>query len=335
MSTITTVPRLKAGARRPELVALLEVFDRLPANTFRMPPTASFAPPGHDEGRFLDLFDKDHLPLGEDAHPISCAITEDQLCRLRMWWAPNGDTRKRTHRVTVRPPGPRKVNGIARNAAVALPPTAPSVMTRITVPVFSYAAQKDWARKRPHAGRSHHPGRIPKMTVTPERITSEAAVREEARKRAASLDYSTGFGNEHASEALVGALPVGRNSPQRPAYGMYTELLSATAFTELRHNTRRTWLYHIRPSKVAPRFERVANGTLLAPPFTEIAVEPNILYWAPRPPPAAGTDFVSGLRTLGGNGDPALAFIARQPNTRCRVTRVMRFPGNAKRNVLP
>jgi homogentisate 1,2-dioxygenase len=144
------------------------------------------------------------------------------------------------------------------------------------------------------------------MTIIPERITSEAAVREEARKRAASLDYSTGFGNKHASEALVGALPLGRNNPQRPAYGLYTELLSATAFTELRHNTRRTWLYRIRPSKVAPRFERVASGTLLAPPFTEIPVEPNILYWAPRPAPAAGTDFVSGLWTLGGNGDPAL-----------------------------
>ena len=142
------------------------------------------------------------------------------------------------------------------------------------------------------------------MTITPVQIKSEAAVRDEAGKRAAGLHYSTGFGNEHSSEALVGALPVGRNNPQRPAYGLYTELLSETAFTEFRHNTRRTWLYRIRPSIVHPPFERIDSGTLLAPPFTGNLVEPNTLRWTPRPAPAPGTDFVCGLWTLGGNGDP-------------------------------
>ena len=32
--------------------------------------------------------------------------------------------------------------------------------------------------------------------------------------KTAHLRYSSGFGNEHASEALPGALPVGQNSPQ-------------------------------------------------------------------------------------------------------------------------
>ena len=143
------------------------------------------------------------------------------------------------------------------------------------------------------------------MTVSPEKTTTEAVVREEARKRAASLAYSTGFGNEHSSEAVVGALPVGRNNPQRPAYGLYTELLSDTAFTEPRQSTRRSWLYRIRPSVTHPLFERIEHATLLSPPFTEVPVEPNRQYWPPRPAPAAGTDFVSGLWTLGGNGDPA------------------------------
>jgi len=67
------------------------------------------------------------------------------------------------------------------------------------------------------------------MTITSAQIKSEAAVREEARKRAAALHYSTGFGNEHSSEALVGALPVGRNNPQRPAFGLYTERSSASS----------------------------------------------------------------------------------------------------------
>jgi homogentisate 1,2-dioxygenase len=143
------------------------------------------------------------------------------------------------------------------------------------------------------------------MTVASQAIQTEAAVREAAHHTATSLKYSTGFGNEHSSEALPGALTIGRNTPQRPPYGLYTELLSGTAFTELRQNTRRTWLYRIRPSTVHPPFEPIDNGTLLTPPFNQSSVDPNRRYWAPRPAPASGTDFVSGLWTLGGNGDPA------------------------------
>ena len=33
--------------------------------------------------------------------------------------------------------------------------------------------------------------------------------------------YQTGFGNSFETEALPGALPQGRNSPQRCAYGLY------------------------------------------------------------------------------------------------------------------
>ena len=43
--------------------------------------------------------------------------------------------------------------------------------------------------------------------------------------------YQSGFGNEFASEALPGALPLHRNSPQRVPYGLYTEQLSGTPFT--------------------------------------------------------------------------------------------------------
>ena len=43
--------------------------------------------------------------------------------------------------------------------------------------------------------------------------------------------YIPGFGNHVATEAVPGALPVGRNSPQRPPYGLYAEQLSGTAFT--------------------------------------------------------------------------------------------------------
>ena len=60
--------------------------------------------------------------------------------------------------------------------------------------------------------------------------------------------YLSGFGNEFATEALPGALPQGRNSPQRCPYGLYAEQISGTAFTAPRHANRRSWLYRIRPS---------------------------------------------------------------------------------------
>ncbi|MGY0063168.1 homogentisate 1,2-dioxygenase [Streptomyces sp. LZ34] len=131
---------------------------------------------------------------------------------------------------------------------------------------------------------------------------------ERARETAAGLAHSPGsrgFGNEHSSEAIAGALPVGRNSPQRAPLGLYAEQLSGTAFTEPRAHNRRSWLYRIRPSAAHPPFVRVDNGALRGAPFTECAPDPNRLRWDPLPEPAPGTDFLAGLWTLGGNGDAA------------------------------
>ncbi|HCN73102.1 MAG TPA: homogentisate 1,2-dioxygenase, partial [Pusillimonas sp.] len=61
------------------------------------------------------------------------------------------------------------------------------------------------------------------------------------------LGYLTGFGNDFATEALPGTLPVGRNSPQGVAHGLYAEQISGTAFTAPRDANRRSWVYRIRP----------------------------------------------------------------------------------------
>jgi homogentisate 1,2-dioxygenase len=45
-----------------------------------------------------------------------------------------------------------------------------------------------------------------------------------------ALPYQSGFLGTHETEALDGALPIGRNSPQRAPYGLYAEQLSGTAF---------------------------------------------------------------------------------------------------------
>src|SRR5579863_2168459 len=119
----------------------------------------------------------------------------------------------------------------------------------------------------------------------------------------ATAGYQSGFGNQFATEALPGALPVGRNSPQRPPYGLYTEQFSGTAFTAPRHANRRSWLYRIRPAAVHERFVPLDPGKLVGR-FDDVAPSPNQLRWDPLPVPRAATDFVAGLVTAAGNGSP-------------------------------
>lgn len=119
---------------------------------------------------------------------------------------------------------------------------------------------------------------------------------------ALGLSYMSGFGNEHATEAVAHALPVGRNSPQKAPLGLYAEQVSGTAFTQPRAVNRRTWVYRIRPSAIHPRFLRISDGLLRSAPFDDGDPDPNRLRWDPAPFPTVPTDFVDGLVTLGGNG---------------------------------
>ena len=117
------------------------------------------------------------------------------------------------------------------------------------------------------------------------------------------LQYQPGFGNNFSTEAVAGALPVGRNSPQRAPHGLYAELLSGTAFTAPRAENRRTWTYRIRPSPAHKPFERIDQRLLRSTPFDEADPPPTQLRWNPFPIPSEPTDFVEGLMTIAGNGD--------------------------------
>src|SRR5215471_9930334 len=83
----------------------------------------------------------------------------------------------------------------------------------------------------------------------------------------AAVSYQSGFGNQFQSEAVPGALPIGRNSPQRAPLGLYAEQISGTAFTAARHENRRTWTYRIWPSVVHRPYRRIDNGRLRTGPF--------------------------------------------------------------------
>ena len=118
-----------------------------------------------------------------------------------------------------------------------------------------------------------------------------------------TLNYQRGFANEFATEALPGALPVGRNSPQQAPYGLYAEQLSGTAFTAPRHANRRSWLYRIRPAAMHLPFERMQDSCWLSR-FDEVPTPPNQLRWDPLPMPdpvSEPTDFVAGMVTMAGN----------------------------------
>jgi len=125
-----------------------------------------------------------------------------------------------------------------------------------------------------------------------------------AAARTEELRYQSGFGNEFATEALPGALPIGQNSPQRTPFGLYAELLSGTAFTAPRHCNRRTWTYRIRPSASHPAFAPYRAGTVASAPFNQTPTSPDRLRWDPLPLPASSQeiDFVDGIYTYAGNG---------------------------------
>jgi len=118
-----------------------------------------------------------------------------------------------------------------------------------------------------------------------------------------TLNYLTGFGNEFATETLPGALPVGRNSPQKCPYGLYAEQLTGSAFTALRGDNRRSWLYRIRPSAMHAPFAPYAHAGL-SNDFDQAPTSPNQLRWSPLAVPSAATDFIDGLVTYAGNGGP-------------------------------
>jgi len=117
--------------------------------------------------------------------------------------------------------------------------------------------------------------------------------------------YMSGFGNSFETEALAGALPVGRNSPQKVNYGLYAEQLSGSPFTAPQASNQRSWLYRIRPAvRHTGRFERIEQGHWRTAPAREDADLPlGQLRWSPEPIPDAKLTFVTGIATLTTAGD--------------------------------
>jgi homogentisate 1,2-dioxygenase len=139
-------------------------------------------------------------------------------------------------------------------------------------------------------------------------MTARVASREAAARHAtvteANKGYMSGFGNGFETEALPGALPVGRNSPQKCPYGLYAEQLSGSPFTAPRTTNERSWLYRIRPTVMHwGEFEKADIGLWRTAPCAEVDVPIAPMRWDPIAIPSEKLSFLEGVRTMTTAGD--------------------------------
>src|SRR5215217_7152172 len=127
----------------------------------------------------------------------------------------------------------------------------------------------------------------------------------QGRSSALVPGYMSGFRNSFETEALEGALPIGRNSPQKVNYGLYAEQLSGSPFTAPQATNQRSWMYRIRPTvRHTGRFKRIDPGYIrTAPERDQTELPIGQLRWSPILIPQEKLSFVAGLRTITVAGD--------------------------------
>ncbi|MGE0814008.1 MAG: homogentisate 1,2-dioxygenase [Vicinamibacterales bacterium] len=140
--------------------------------------------------------------------------------------------------------------------------------------------------------------------MNPPTPTPAAPAAASAGQPTVTPGYMSGFGNGFETEALPGALPIGRNSPQKCAYGLYAEQLSGSPFTAPRATNERSWLYRIRPTVAHfGDFEKVDIALWRTAPSHEADVPIAPMRWSPVPVPEGPVSFVEGVRTITTAGD--------------------------------
>lgn len=125
-------------------------------------------------------------------------------------------------------------------------------------------------------------------------------------------EYMPGFGNRHQSEVIPGTLPVAQNNPQAPRFGLYTEGITHSAFAAPRKENRSTYMYRVRPSAAHLGYSKLSHSADIENCFLslnrDVEILPQQAEWGPFPLPEDNDqiDFVDGVHTLGGSGDPNL-----------------------------
>ncbi|RTE70024.1 hypothetical protein BHE90_015589 [Fusarium euwallaceae] len=132
--------------------------------------------------------------------------------------------------------------------------------------------------------------------------------RTKATRKEDPFEYQAGFGNHFRSELIPGTLPQGQNHPQICRFNLYTEVLTSSAFAAPRHANMSSVLYRCRPSCA---IGKSLQTSYLAPKLTtnQMVIVKSIASqaeWAPFELPDKKTDFVDGVKTVGGSGDANL-----------------------------
>ncbi|KAF2085411.1 homogentisate 1,2-dioxygenase-like protein [Saccharata proteae CBS 121410] len=124
--------------------------------------------------------------------------------------------------------------------------------------------------------------------------------------------YQPGFNNLFESEAVPGTIPRGQNSPRCVRFGLYAEQMTASAFVAPRHVNKKAWLYRVRPAVAHQGFTDLPDNKDTECNFLtmnpRVHISPTQLAWKPFDIPASDepTDFISGLKTIAGSGEPTL-----------------------------
>ncbi|WHN65708.1 homogentisate 1,2-dioxygenase [Cysteiniphilum sp. QT6929] len=114
------------------------------------------------------------------------------------------------------------------------------------------------------------------------------------------VDYQLGFHSYFASEALKGALPQDRNSPQVAPFGLYAEQVNNSAFTAPRAQNFKAWQYRIRPSVLhSPKFTLIKESLLRNHYHQDdVLTPPEQMRWSALSFPHEKTDLIQGLVTM-------------------------------------
>ena len=118
-----------------------------------------------------------------------------------------------------------------------------------------------------------------------------------------AIRYKSRFSNQFATEALrrraAGRTQLAAALRLRPA----RRAAQRTTFTARRADSRRSWLSRIRPSAMHRPFEPMDAARFVSD-FSAVLAPPNQLRWNPLPLTAVPTDFIDGIVTTAGNGEP-------------------------------
>ncbi|KAK0493916.1 homogentisate 1,2-dioxygenase [Armillaria luteobubalina] len=105
-------------------------------------------------------------------------------------------------------------------------------------------------------------------------------------------------------------LPQGQDHPQKNKYGLYMEGMTGSPFIAPRPQNLHAFMYRIRPSLDHKKFVRLPDSPDMESNFLpinpKVHISPTQLNWTPPPFPSSSdkVDFITGLKTIGGNGEP-------------------------------